>query len=448
LQGYGKENRPRSESLTLLILVPIMKKRPISEETYRASCSAMAGGVSSPTRAFVGLKMTPLIAAYGKGDTIWDVDGHPYIDYCCAWGSLILGHAHDSIVSQAQAQLLRGSSFGISTPYEQACAAKIITHLPAIEKLRFVSSGTEAGMSVIRLARGFTGRSLIVKFNGHYHGHADSLLIQAGSGVSHLPQASSGGIPEELIKHTVSLPFNDIETCRSFLRNNTQVAAVLLEPIAGNMGVVPADPSFLQMLREETSAINALLIIDEVITGFRVGLKSAQGLYGIKPDLTCLAKIIGGGFPAAAFGGRKEIMDALAPLGNVYQAGTLSGNPVAMCAGLQTLSLLEEPGFYERLEEKTKLLTDPIEEVIEKKGLSITLNRVGSMFTLFFGVTKVERKEDLQEMDLTRFKDFFHAMFHKGIYIPPSPYEAWFTSSSHTEEHLLYTRDAILTYLE
>jgi glutamate-1-semialdehyde 2,1-aminomutase len=383
----------------------------------------------------------------GKGDTLYDVDGHAYIDYCCAWGSLILGHSPPNVIHAAQEQMARGSSFGIATPYEHAFAFKIMHHFPSIEKIRFVSSGTEAGMTVVRLARGFTGRSLIVKFNGHYHGHCDSLLIQAGSGVTHLPQASSHGVPHELVQHTVSLPFNDTDTCRRFLREHPEVAAVIVEPVTGNMGVVPAEKEFLQMLREETARTSALLILDEVITGFRVSLNGAQGLYGITPDLTCLSKIIGGGFPVGAFGGRREIMDALAPLGNVYQAGTLSGNPVAMLAGLATITALEQPRFYESLEEKTRLLTDPIQEVIRERNLNLCLNRVGSMLTLFFGVKEVKRKEDLHSLDLEQFQNFFHFLFQRGIYISPSAYEAWFVSSSHTDEHLLYTRDVILEFL-
>ncbi len=407
----------------------------------------MPGGVNSPVRAFTNLEMTPLMVARGKGDLIWDVDDHAYIDFCGAWGSLILGHCAPFVMRAVTEQLQQGTSFGIATPYEHALAEKIMSHLPSIEKIRFVSSGTEAGMSVVRLARGFTGRSLIVKFNGHYHGHCDSLLIQAGSGVSLLPQASSAGVPVEAIQHTVSLPFNDLETCRNFLRGNREVAAVILEPIAGNMGVVPVDPDFLSMVREETSKSGALLIFDEVITGFRVGLTSAQGLYGVIPDLTCLAKIIGGGFPVGAFGGKQEIMDMLAPLGNVYQAGTLSGNPVAMCAGVHTLHSCEQPGFYEALEAKTRVLTDPIEAFIAERDVEVTLNRVGSMFTLFFGVREVNRKEDLQALDTHRFRGLFQDLFEQGIYIPPSAYEAWFVSSSHTEEHLVQTRDAILSFL-
>ena len=389
--------------------------RPKSDAIYTASLERMPGGVNSPVRAFKGLDMTPMIVERGKGDTIWDVDGNAYIDYCLSWGPLILGHAPDAVVRRACEQMERGSSFGIATPYEFLLAEKIHTHLPTLEKLRFVSSGSEATMSAIRLARGYTGRNILVKFSGHYHGHSDCLLIQAGSGVTHLPKATSKGIPDSVIQHTVCLPFNDIETCRSYIRSHPDIAAVILEPVAGNMGVVPAEQEFIDMLRQETAACGALLIFDEVITGFRVGLNGAQGLYGIEPDLTCLGKVVGGGYPVAAFGGKKEIMDLIAPLGAVYQGGTLSGNPVAMCAGLETLSQVEQEGFYEALEKKTRLLTDPIEHYIEQNNLNAVLTRVGSMFTLFFGVSQVSGKEDLAHLDEARFKAFFHYLFERGI---------------------------------
>lgn len=280
--------------------------RPQTEALYLESCALMPGGVNSPVRAFKDLDMTPIMVKAGKGDTIWDVDDHAYIDFCQGWGSLILGHAPDHVVAIATEQLSRGSSFGIATPYEKDLAKIITKHLPSIESLRFVSSGTEATMTAIRLARGYTDRSVIIKFNGHYHGHSDSLLIKAGSGVNYLPEASSKGIPKELVKLTVSLPFNDIKTCREFIRSNDDIAAVLLEPVTGNIGVVPAKREFLEMLREETAKKGIVLIFDEVITGFRVGLNGAQGHYNIVPDLTCLGKVIGGGFPAAAFGGKKR----------------------------------------------------------------------------------------------------------------------------------------------
>ncbi|MBS0604334.1 MAG: glutamate-1-semialdehyde 2,1-aminomutase [Verrucomicrobia bacterium] len=424
-----------------------MRQRPQTEILYRDSCALMPGGVNSPVRSFKGMEMTPIIVREGKGDTICDVDGHRYIDFCQSWGALILGHSPDHVIIRAAEQLARGSSFGIATPYEKELAEIIVRHLPSIERLRFVSSGTEATMTAIRLARGFTGKSVIVKFNGHFHGHSDSLLIKAGSGVSHLPEASSKGIPEELVKLTASLPFNDIQTARSFIRSRDDIAAVLLEPVAGNIGVVPAKREFLEMLREETAKKGIVLIFDEVITGFRVGLNGAQGYYEITPDMTCLGKVIGGGFPAAAFGGKKEIMDMIAPLGPVYQGGTLSGNPLAMCAGIETLRTIEKSGFFSDLEQRLEEFLEPIRKTIERKKLPIAVQSAGSMFTLFFGVHKVESREDLSAMDEERFKHFFRHMFERGVYLSPSAYEAHFISSAHTDGNLQIAQSLILDYL-
>ncbi len=422
-----------------------MKQRPLSQSVFEASCRVIPGGVNSPVRAFPGLSLTPIMATKGEGDTVWDIDGHSYIDYCGSWGALILGHAPLAVIQQAIEQIQKGSTFGMATPYEREIAEKVGYFFPSMEKMRFVSSGTEAVMSAIRLSRGYTGKNTIIKFDGNYHGHSDSLLVRAGSGAVQLnAEASSAGVPLELASQTLSLPYNDIEFCRQILREREDIAAVLIEPIAGNMGVVPAKPAFLQMLREETKERGIVLIFDEVITGFRVCLRGAQGLYGIRPDLTCLGKIIGGGFPAAAFGGKKEIMDHLAPLGKVYQAGTLSGNPVAMRAGLATLQEIEKEGFYEALQQKTDLLLNPIQEFIASSSLPICLNRVGSMFTLFFGKKEVDFKEVLDE---EMYKQFFCYLFERGIYFPPAAYEAAFVSSAHTEEHLLYTRGVILEFL-
>jgi glutamate-1-semialdehyde 2,1-aminomutase len=307
-------------------------------------------------------------------------------------------------------------------------------------------------MSVARLARGYTKREIIVKFNGNYHGHADFFLVQAGSGVIEGSSiASSAGIPDEVVKHTLSLPYNDIEACQRLFNHwdyRNKIAAVILEPIAGNMGVIPADRAFIQFLRDETEKLGILLIFDEVITGFRVDAKGAQKLYSVKPDLTCFGKIIGGGFPAAAFGGRKEIMDCLAPIGGVYQAGTLSGNPVAMEAGLQSLRLLQRPGFYTGLEDKTERLLNPIEEEIKKKKWNACIQRVGSMFTIFFGKKKVQNLQEAMEVDALSYARFFREMFSQGIYIPPSPYEAWFISDVHEPQHLDQTREAILAFMQ
>ncbi len=425
-----------------------MKVRNLSEKIYRQLLQVTPGGVNSPVRAFKEIGILPLVVERGSKDTIWDVDGNPYIDYCGSWGALILGHANGEVIRPAIEQIQNGSSFGITTPFEQKLAEKIQTIVPSMENVRFVSSGTEASMSALRLARGYTGRSTIVKFNGNYHGHMDALLVQAGSGATHLPKkAATLGIPEETVKYTVSLPYNDIDACREFLRACPDVAAVIIEPVAGNMGLVGAKRDFLEMLRDETQKQSSLLIFDEVISGFRVGLKGVQGLHGITPDLTCLGKIIGGGFPAAAFGGRKDIMEYLAPLGPVYQAGTLSGNPVAMVAGYHTLSVLEQEGFYELLQEKTDYFLNPIEEYIRKKQLDVFLSRQGSMFSFFFGTTSVESGEDAKKCDMALFKKFFLHLLDRGIYFSPSAFETCFVSSAHEWEHLAITQQHILDFL-
>ncbi len=429
-----------------------MLKRPKSQEIYDHLCQVIPGGVNSPVRACKNVGQMPLIAERAVGDLIYDVDGHAYIDFCGSWGPLIHGHAHPKIVQATQNRLALGTTFGVSVDVERKIAAKVVDLIDSIDKIRFVSSGTEATMSAVRLARGYTSREMVVKFDGNFHGHADQFLVKAGSGVLDLnQQSSSAGIPQEMVQHTISLPYNDEAACNQFMldsKNRERIACVILEPIAANMGVVPPSYSFLKMLREITTEIGALLIFDEVITGFRVGLKGAQGLYDIKPDLTCLGKIIGGGFPAAAFGGRREIMDLLAPLGTVYQAGTLSGNPVAMEAGFMAISMLEAENFYNDLEEKTKLLTDPIQDYLEKKPLlQICLQRVGSMFTLFFGRKNVSNAAETQQCDAKIYSDFFRYMFNHGVYIPPLQQEAWFVSMAHTRTNLIHTRDLILAYL-
>ncbi|MES2344770.1 MAG: glutamate-1-semialdehyde 2,1-aminomutase [Chlamydiota bacterium] len=424
--------------------------REKSREVYEASLGVIPGGVNSPVRAFKGLDMTPLVAVSGNGDTLLDADGHRYVDFCCSWGALILGHAHPKVVAAVCRQMEKSSSFGIITPYEEELASRIIKHYPSVEKIRFTSSGTEATMSALRLARGYTGRPYIVKFNGNYHGHVDSLLVQAGSGVTHLtPTSSSKGILNDTIQYTISLPYNDCAACKAvFEEKGDEIAAVIFEPIAGNMGLVPATQEFHDMLREETRKRGIVLIFDEVITGFRAALDGAQGIYGIDPDLTCFGKVIGGGFPCAAFGGKKEIMDHLAPLGRVYHGGTLSGNPVAMCAGLATLEEIEKEGFYAELERKADVITKPIQEMIAAKGLNACIQQVGSGFTLFLGCQKVTCSEDLKTLDEGSFKCLFVDLFHQGIYIPPSPYETWFVSSAHQESNLEKTRDAILSFLD
>lgn len=425
--------------------------RAKTEEAYQKLSEVIPGGVNSPVRACIAMQQLPLIASHAEADLICDVDNKSYIDYCGSWGALIHGHAHPQILKAVEARMRKGTSFGVTTEVEELLARKIKNIVKSVEKVRFVSSGTEATMSAVRLARGFTSRDLVVKFSGNYHGHADFFLVQAGSGVMGLsPASSSRGIPEEMVKHTLSLPYNDIETAKNVLNDpkiRGNIACVILEPIAGNMGVVKASLPFLKMLREETERNHTLLIFDEVISGFRVGKEGAQGLFGITPDLSCFGKIIGGGFPAAAFGGRKDIMDFLAPLGPVYQAGTLSGNPVAMEAGLQALALLEEPNFYESLQAKSDLLIEPLKECIKKKQLNACIQSVGSMFTLFFGLKEVNNLEDAKRLDGATYARFFRSLFNQGIYIPPLQQEAWFISAAHTEKHLLKTRDIILNFM-
>ncbi len=421
-----------------------------SNACFQKLCEVIPGGVNSPVRSFKGLDLPPLVVDRGEGDYIYDIDGNKYIDYCGSWGPLIHGHAHPAILDAAYQQMLKGTTFGITTSIEEQLARKITTHLPSIEKIRFVSSGTEATMSAARLARGFTGRDLIIKFTGNYHGHADFFLVQAGSGVANLtPTSSSAGIPKEIIENTVCLPYNDSQAINDFFlnpKNRDRIAAVIIEPIAGNMGCVHASPAFLKTLRKLTESIGAVLIFDEVISGFRVGLGGAQAKYKITPDITCLGKIIGGGFPAAAFGGKAEIMHHLAPLGTVYQAGTLSGNPVAMAAGLKALQLLEIDGFYEELERKTRLLIEPIKNLLREKDIPACIQKEGSMFTLFFGRKSVASMEEGRSLNLAEFARFFRHMFMHGIYIPPAQYETWFISSAHTDEHLKLTRDIVLKY--
>lgn len=420
-----------------------------SQQIFEKSLEVIAGGVNSPVRAFIGLGVDPLIAEKGQGDTVWDAEGKNYVDYCMSWGAMIHGHAPPSVVAKASSRLKEGSSFGMATGIEEELARLIVNLIPSIEQVRFVSSGTEATMTAARVARGYTGRPYIVKFNGNYHGHADPFLIRAGSAVSQIShESSSQGVPNDIVKHTISLPYNDVEKIRELFRDDEkQIAAVIVEPVAANMGVVPATEDFLTVLREETERTNAVLIFDEVISGFRLGLEGAQGQYGILPDMTCLGKIIGGGFPAAAFGGKKKIMDCLAPTGGVFQAGTLSGNPVAMAAGLETLQLATGVGFYEEIAAKTRLITEPVQMALKDRDLDACLQETVGMFTLFWGPRVVSRFEDLKTLDQQRFKTFFQYLLKAGIYFAPSPYEACFISAAHTEDHLIKTRDLIIDFI-
>lgn len=416
-----------------------------TETPFQKLCSVIPGGVNSPVRACRGLLDEPIIAERGEADLIQDIDGRVFIDYCGSWGALILGHAHPEILEAVAKRMRLGTTFGVSTEIEEKCAREVVKIVDSIESVRFVNSGTEATMSAARLARGYTGRKKIVKFVGHYHGHADFFLVKAGSGVAKLAESSSAGIPDEIVQHTVCIPFNDIAAAQDAITD--EVAAVILEPIAGNMGCVPAHQEFMTFLRSQTEKVGALLIADEVMTGFRVALKGAQSLYGVTPDLTCLGKVVGGGFNAAAFGGRKEIMEFLAPNGPVYQAGTLSGNPLAMEAGYQTLLRIQEKGFYEELQRKTDLITKPVKAFIKQHNLPAALQEAGSMFTLFFGPQEVNSFDDTKKFNPQQFKEFFCHMLECGIYIPPSQYEAWFVSMAHTDEHLTQTKDAAINWL-
>lgn len=434
--------------MTTLLPSPSLISPSKSELLYERLCQVIPGGVNSAGRAFKAVSTPPLLVEKGEKDQLIDVNGKSYCDYCLSWGALVHGHAHPSILRAVRMQLEKGSSYGMSCAVEGLLAEAIIKAMPAIEQIRFVSSGTEATMSAVRLARGYTGREKIVTCGGNYHGHADLFLVRAGSGLLTMnATASSAGVPQGVIQDTCSIPFNDCETARAYLRCE-KVAAVIVEPIAANMGVVPAEQEFLNVLREETKRQGALLIFDEVVSGFRVARGGASSLYEIKPDLTCLGKIIGGGFPAAAFGGRKDLMQRLSPLGDVYQAGTLSGNPVAMCAGLEALRLLEGDPIYATLQKKTDRITQPIREWILRTGAPLALQQVGSMFTLFFGLHQARNLDDVKRNDKESFSAFFAHMFANGVLIPPSPHEAWFVSTVHEEAHLDHTCALVLQFLE
>ena len=410
-------------------------QRILSEKAYNEALKYIPGGVNSPVRALRSVGEAPLFISKADGVTLTDVDGNAFTDFCLSWGVFILGHNHPQVKNAVNQAIELGTSYGIPTLQETALAKLVVEAVPSVEKVRFVSSGTEAVMSAIRVARGFTGRNIIVKFDGNYHGHADHLLVSAGSGVAQLTGSSSDGIPSDFTKYTLSLPYNDVEAVKAlFAAQGNEIAAVILEPVAANMGVVVPTNEFLKSLRGITTKHGALLIFDEVITGFRLGLSGAQGRLGITPDLSTFGKIIGGGFPAAAFGGRAEIMDLLAPLGPVYQAGTLSGNPVAMASGIQTISLLSEPGFYTKLETKSNLFMTELKEII--RGKDIVLNHIGSMFTLFFSDHEICNFDDVRRSNTDRFARFFMELLKENIYISPSAFEASFISAAHTQNQL------------
>lgn len=409
-----------------------------SEDLFERAQAVIPGGVNSPVRAFKGVGGTPRFMARGGGSRIYDVDGNIYIDYVGSWGPLLLGHRPRPVMEALTETLSVGTSFGAPTEREVELAELICEAMPSIEMVRLVSSGTEATMSALRVARGFTGRDLTVKFEGCYHGHVDSLLVKAGSGMATLGIADTQGVPEAFAATTIPLPFNDLEAVASaFDKQGDRIAAVIVEPIVGNMGCVPPQPGFLQGLRDLTSKHGALLIFDEVMTGFRVSYGGAQELYGIRPDLTTLGKVIGGGLPIAAYGGRKDIMSKLAPIGPVYQAGTLSGNPFSVAAGLAMLRYLKaHPDVYGLLEKLGSQLAAAAPE-------GMTVNRVGSMFTFFFIDRPVNRWEDAKACDVPQFQEFFHWMLERGIYWPPSQFEAAFISAMHTEDDIRVTAEKL-----
>ena len=410
---------------------------PSSESLFKSAQRVIPGGVNSPVRAFKGVGGSPFFVARAEGARLVDEDGRVYIDFLGSWGPLILGHAAPAVVEVLAETARRGTSYGAPTAQEVEMAERISRAVPSMEMVRLVSSGTEAAMSVIRLARGATGRDLLVKFDGCYHGHADSLLVKAGSGGATFGVPDSAGVPAALAALTLALPFNDLAAVSRALESRRgEVAAVLVEPVAGNMGVVPPAPGFLAGLRQLCTRHGALLIFDEVITGFRVAFGGAQALYSVRPDLTCLGKIIGGGLPVGAYGGSRELMSKVAPLGAVYQAGTLSGNPLAVAAGLATLRALEDPAAYDRLERLGALFQRGITEAAAAAGIPVTVNRVGSMLTAFFSDGPVTDYASARRADTARYARFFHGMLERGVYLAPSQFEAAFVSLAHSEQDL------------
>ena len=412
-------------------------------DQFQAAQNHIPGGVNSPVRAFKSVGGSPVFIKRAQGAYIYDTDDRQYLDYVGSWGPMILGHAHPEVIAAVKAAADNGLSFGAPTTIETAMADKICELVPSIEMVRMVSSGTEATMSAIRLARGYTGRDKIIKFEGCYHGHSDSLLVKAGSGALTLGVPDSPGVPASLAEHTITLPYNDLDKiAETMTRIGDQIACVILEPVAGNMNCIPPVDGFLQGIRELCTKHETVLIFDEVMTGFRVALGGAQSHYHITPDLTTLGKVIGGGMPVGAFGGKREIMEYIAPLGPVYQAGTLSGNPVAMAAGLKTLELISAPGFYDVLAEKVEYLVNGIVASAQGAGIAMTCNHVGGMFGLFFSDKKVHSFEQATQCNIEQFKQFFHGMLEEGIYLAPSAYETGFVSACHMIDELDRTIEA------
>jgi glutamate-1-semialdehyde 2,1-aminomutase len=420
-----------------------MKHFSRSEGLFEEAQRYLAGGVDSPVRAFKAVGGTPLFIRRGRGSKLHDEDGNEFIDYVCSWGPLILGHAQSRIVRAVKKAVECGSSFGCPTELETRLGKMVCEAMSSIEMLRFVNSGTEATMSAIRLARAFTGRNKVVKFAGCYHGHSDGLLAKVGSGMATLGIPSSPGVPASVTSDTLVVPYNNLEAVEQLFKDFApDIAAVIVEPVAGNMGVVLPQPGFLEHLRSLTRQSGALLIFDEVITGFRVAYGGAQGLYNISPDLTCLGKIIGGGLPIGAYGGRKDIMEMVAPSGSVYQAGTLAGNPIAMTAGIETLSILKESKVYEELERKSSRLAKGVTGAASEARVDIQLPRLGSMFTIFFTKDVVTDYETAARADTKLYAKFFHNMLSQGVYLPPSQFEAAFVSSAHTNQDIQVTVEA------
>lgn len=411
-----------------------------SERLFKAAQELMPGGVNSPVRAWQAVGLSPRLIVRGEGARVYDVDGNAYLDYVGSWGPLILGHAAPAVVAAVKEAASKGTSFGAPTPGEVELAKLLVEAVPGLEMVRLVNSGTEACMSALRLARGATGRPKVIKFDGCYHGHADSYLVAAGSGVLTQAIAGSPGVPQEIAALTLSLPYNDLEAVRQAVRRHPgEVAAIIVEPVAGNMGVVPPQPGFLAGLRQICDADGCLLIFDEVITGFRLAWGGAQALYGVFPDLTCLGKIMGGGLPVGAYGGRRDLLTQMAPTGPIYQAGTLSGNPVAVAAGLATLKALGQPGVYAALEEKGAWLARELAQAAAQCRVPVTVNRVGSMLTVFFTPGPVTNLDDARKADLGRFRQFFQGMLKEGLYLPPSQFESLFVSLAHRQEDLEFT---------
>lgn len=421
-----------------------MRKDEISSELFERAKRSIPGGVNSPVRAFAAVKGAPIFIREAKGAILRGENGEEYIDYIGSWGPMLLGHSHPEVVRAVQEQAARGMSYGAPTLAEIEFADLLKELIPSVEMVRLVSSGTEATMGALRLARGYTGRNLIVKCDGAYHGGADYLLVKAGSGAATLGEPDSAGVPAAIASTTTVVPYNDIDAARQlFAARGDEIAAFIIEPVAGNMGCVPPDPEWLKALRELTRESGALLIFDEVMTGFRVGLEGAQGRYGIEPDLSCFGKIVGGGLPLAAYGGKREIMEKVAPSGPVYQAGTLSGNPLAVAAGKRTLELLREPGVYEKLEEISASFEAIAREAAKRSKIPVTIQRVGAMITIFFAEGPIRNFEEAARSDREAYATFHDALLQRGVYFPPSQFEAAFLSLAHTPELLERTRAAL-----